>query len=554
MQIKPLSEFVAQMDNRKKVSILYLIVLGTFTSFISLIPAYFIKTIFDNISSQFNVKFLALIICALIFFFCFNTLMELYNTYYYIKLLNTTSINYKKNFVRSFLSKEYTSISRFSEGDILYRGNNDIQNVCELSFELIIKTITQLVFLVGIVYFMFESSAILSTSVIILMIIEYLYNYLTSDKLKSKLVNSREADSNLLEIYKQLINRYIYIRLNKLEEQETGRFSTILKSSLEAKTKYIMTQSVLSGVSNIIGSFRQIVVIVIGAYLISHDSLTIGTLIAFNQLGNSLTSPVSYFSNFIHFYKNLGTSFERVQEIIQSSVKEEKYTENQELLLCDSVGVEINGNLIINECYLKVEEKEKIAIIGESGSGKSTLCKLIAGLYNHTGIILLNSKLKKSNGIGFMLDESAVFRGSLWDNLTYGIEKNKVEQVDVYNLLDMVNLSYLYNQSNSLSNIIDKNMLSKGEKQRLELARLMILKPDLIILDEPTSGLDSSTEQVVWENFRNSCRHSTILYTTHNRSIIKEDDRILEMKGGLLKEVSRDNTVSGDEFELDVIC
>ncbi|WP_025690186.1 ATP-binding cassette domain-containing protein [Paenibacillus zanthoxyli] len=91
-------------------------------------------------------------------------------------------------------------------------------------------------------------------------------------------------------------------------------------------------------------------------------------------------------------------------------------------------------------------------------------------------------------------------------------------------------------QTDGLKSTVDKNILSKGEKQRLELARIILLKPELIILDEPTSGLDELTERLVWNNLRTECNESTILFTTHKKELISKNDRVLVMKKGILYE------------------
>lgn len=281
------------------------------------------------------------------------------------------------------------------------------------------------------------------------------------------------------------------------------------------------------------------IVIVVGAYLISKGEMTIGLLIAFNQLTQSVSSPANYFSNIIHHYKNLLSSFERTEKIMNNNAPFHLSTavDSNIKLVCNGVNFSMNNNHLIQNLNLKVFSKESVAIIGESGSGKSTLCKLIAGLYDYKGEIYLQECNDADRAtVGFMLDESTMFRGSLWENITYGLEENSVSFDKVKEVLQMVKLEYLIEQTDQFRATVDKNILSKGEKQRLELARIILLKPALIILDEPTSGLDDVTEEFVWKNFRNECCNSTILFTTHKRELIYARDRILEMRKGILRE------------------
>ena len=272
--------------------------------------------------------------------------------------------------------------------------------------------------------------------------------------------------------------------------------------------------------------------------------MTIGLLIAFNQLCQSLVSPASYFSSLIHHYKNLVSSYERIQEIMDCTVSDSK-TKSENIknqpnlaVLCEHLKFKIGNNRVINDLNLKVNHMEKIAIIGESGSGKSTFCKLLAGLYEYEGKIFIEEENNnKSINLSFMLDESSLFRGTLSENLMYGIDGKEVTRRRIMEVFNKVKLDYFTKYLDNADLIIDKNTLSKGEKQRLELARIMLIKPNLIILDEPTSGLDEYTEEIVWRNFRDECSKSTIIYTTHKREIIHLSDRLFKMTNGILTEI-----------------
>ncbi|MCM3205986.1 ATP-binding cassette domain-containing protein [Paenibacillus illinoisensis] len=541
----PLRNFISVVGSKKMIiAFILLTIMSSLVSFISLIPAYFIKIIFDNISHQFDMVYLFQIIMIFIVFFLITSVLEILNTYFYIKSLNSTSLIFRDRFLNAYLTNDYFKLLKYSEGDIIYRGNTDIQNICELSFELIIKTFAQMFFLIVIIYFMLKSNYILSISVILLLIIEYLYNYLFSNKLKNKIDKLKASESSLLETYKQIMSRYIYIRLNRMRKFELSRFKSILKNVMLVREKYIISQTYIFTTSNIISSFRQLFVIACGAYLISRGDMTIGLLIAFNQLCQSLVSPASYFSSLIHHYKNLVSSYERIQEIMDCTVSDSK-TKSENIknqpnlaVLCEHLKFKIGNNRVINDLNLKVNHMEKIAIIGESGSGKSTFCKLLAGLYEYEGKIFIEEENNnKSINLSFMLDESSLFRGTLSENLMYGIDGKEVTRRRIMEVFNKVKLDYFTKYLDNADLIIDKNTLSKGEKQRLELARIMLIKPNLIILDEPTSGLDEYTEEIVWRNFRDECSKSTIIYTTHKREIIHLSDRIFKMTNGILTEI-----------------
>ncbi|WP_406879523.1 ATP-binding cassette domain-containing protein [Paenibacillus barengoltzii] len=525
------------MKSRKfYISTIILVFLNLIASYFSLIPAYITQQIFDQMMTNFNFNYLLIIISLLFVFFLCHGFISILNTLYYVKQLNYSSLTFRNKYLSAFLSKDYGSLEQYSEGDIIYRGNTDVQHICELSYELIFRTFTQIIFLLGVIILMFRTNVLLSICVLILMFAEYLYNFLSSNKLKNKLIKVKESESNLLETYKQIINRYIYIRLNRLQKEESKRFYLVIKEALNYRKNYLISQSYLSGITGLISGARQMFVLVLGAYLISKGKLTIGVLMAFNQLVYSLTSPMQFFSSWIHYYKDLLSSYERIKDIMDTKTFIEYYPITDEpgiKLKCNNVSFELNGKKLLNDLNLTIYSKEKVAIVGESGSGKSTLCKLIAGLYKYQGTISMEeNKSSEKTTIGFMLDESSIFRGSLLENITYGLKEEQIDIDNIRKVLNQVKLEYLFDKTEGLNTLVDKNTLSKGEKQRLELARIILSKPQLIILDEPTSGLDDLTEQIVWGNFRRECNDSTILYTTHHKKIIYSTDRVLQISNG----------------------
>ncbi|WP_341430354.1 ABC transporter ATP-binding protein [Clostridium amylolyticum] len=179
-----------------------------------------------------------------------------------------------------------------------------------------------------------------------------------------------------------------------------------------------------------------------------------------------------------------------------------------------------------------------ICIVGESGGGKTTLLKMLNKLVSpDKGEILYNNiSLKDIDSVNLrrevvMLSQiPAIFEGTIKDNLLIGLkfsEKPMVSDKVLEEALSFIKLN---------KNLEDNSEnLSGGEKQRLALARVLIMNPKVFLLDEPSSALDEDTEKFVIEKLVNHTRknNKTLIMVTHSKSIAENYyDCLIEIKEG----------------------
>lgn len=203
--------------------------------------------------------------------------------------------------------------------------------------------------------------------------------------------------------------------------------------------------------------------------------------------------------------------------------------------------------LDINE--LNIPEGKVTCILGESGSGKTTLLRILNKLISHDrGIVEYNGtnineidSVELRREVVMLSQEPGIFKGTIRDNLLIGLRFAQRELVDDEVLRDsLVNVKL----NENLDDNSDK--LSGGEKQRLALARIILLDPKILLLDEPSSALDDETEELIINRLVDMCRYnsSTLIMVTHSNNlartygdniIILRDGKVIK-KGGLLSE------------------
>jgi len=159
-----------------------------------------------------------------------------------------------------------------------------------------------------------------------------------------------------------------------------------------------------------------------------------------------------------------------------------------------------------------------------SGAGKSTLIKLIWWLLSPQSwsISIDNEKLSDLSfssyykHIGYLAQDPGVFDGTIWENLTFGIDENP-DKVKLREILSLAQCDFLYSLSEGLETEIGERgiKLSGWQKQRLAIAKLMLKNPSIILLDEPTSALDSISEHAVTDAMQQLFKGRTVVIIAH---------------------------------------
>lgn len=191
-----------------------------------------------------------------------------------------------------------------------------------------------------------------------------------------------------------------------------------------------------------------------------------------------------------------------------------------------------------------LDEKKAYALVGPSGSGKTTILMLMNGLISPTsGKVLfkgdpieeLDMPIYRSVAT-LMFQEPLLVPGNGRENLLmpYSLESNKgrdpTENIMIRTLSECgLGKEYLDK---------DISTFSGGEKQRLSLARTILMRPEIMILDEPTSALDMGSERDVVSMLERQMQHCTIFYVTHSYQLIERANNVILLKDGRIRSMA----------------
>jgi ATP-binding cassette subfamily C protein len=196
---------------------------------------------------------------------------------------------------------------------------------------------------------------------------------------------------------------------------------------------------------------------------------------------------------------------------------------------------------ILQDINMKINSKEKIALIGASGSGKTTLAQILAGFYTKdSGDIYYNDsyieEIEKSSirsAIFLVLQMPILFNNTLRFNITMGNDAISDEQI--FEALEIAQLKdTVLNMQEGLDTVVGRHgiRLSGGQRQRLSIARMVIANPKVVIFDESTSALDVHVEARIFESLRPILENKTVITIAHRLSTVRNADRVYVLDGG----------------------
>ncbi len=301
-----------------------------------------------------------------------------------------------------------------------------------------------------------------------------------------------------------------------------------------------------------------------GAFAVVGGALSVGFLSTFLAYANQYTKPFNEISGVITELQAALSGAERVFALLDE--KEEESDENMPSLENPDGSVSVHNVFfsydknvpLIEDFNLKVNPGMRVAIVGPTGCGKTTLINLLMRFYDvDKGKISVSgndiTEIKRDSlrsNYGMVLQETWLFKGTIRENIAYGADNPTDEEI-IEAAKSAYAHSFIKRLPDGYDTVIsdDDENISQGQKQLLCIARVMLIKPKMLILDEATSSIDTMTEIRVQKAFNKIMEGRTSFVIAHRLSTIKEADAILVMKSGKVIEIgTHDELISKAGF------
>lgn len=452
--------------------------------------------------------------------------------------------NMRKEIFEHYQKLSFSFYDNQKVGQLMSRITNDLFDITELLHHGPEDVVISFIKFAGTLSILAWMNWRLALAAFVLIPVMFVYAYILNRKMKRAFKTNREKVADINARIEDNLSGIRVVKSFANEEIERKKFMEGNQGFLDSKkNSYFYMGQYHAGLTAFI-TMITVVVIVVGAVLLSSGTMNAPDLITFLLYISNFTEPVQKLINFTEQFQNGITGYERFREIlsIDPEIKEcENPVEAKDIrgeVVFDDVGFryEEGQEKVLSHVSLKVNAGEYVALVGTSGAGKTTLCSLIPRFYEVTfGTILLDgidvrkytlSSLRKS--IGVVQQDVYLFAGTVLDNIRYGkVEATREEVIQAAKDANahefIMGLPQGYD-----TNIGQRGVkLSGGQKQRLSIARVFLKNPPVLIFDEATSALDNESEKVVQESLEKLAKNRTTFVIAHRLSTIRNAQRIL---------------------------
>lgn len=383
----------------------------------------------------------------------------------------------------------------------------------------------------------------------------------------------REKVGRLLAVLAEVVVGAPVIRAYGIEEAVRRRLGTAIEEHRQAGVKAGSISASFSGVGEVLSALVLASVVVVGISQAAAGAVSVGTVIAYLFLVQLFIQPVQILGEAVNEAQTAVAGWRRVLDVLDMAPDvSDPGPDGVDLpdwalgATFEGVGFRYprpgeaaagaTGHVALREVDVRIEPRQKVAVVGETGSGKTTFAKLLTRLMDPTegvvrvGDVDISTVRFESlrDRVVMVPQEGMLFSGTVADNVRMGRpDATDGEILEAFATLGLG--AWLNEMAVGLGTPVGERggALSVGERQLVTLVRAAIADPDLLVLDEATSSVDPVTEVRISRALEGLTRGRTVVTIAHRLSTAEKADRILVFEDGrLVEDGDHDTLVDAD--------
>src|SRR5271166_5116529 len=336
------------------------------------------------------------------------------------------------------------------------------------------------------------------------------------------------------------------------QDLEVAHMQAASHATIEAALKARQVKSLLSPVVSVVVAFCTGIVLWRGTSLIVAGTMTAGALTVYLAYLTKFFKPVKDLASMTSTIAQTTVALERIQKILSA---DDIIRERPDAIDPGRVKGAItfehvafgygDEELVLSDICFTIKPGQVVGVVGPTGSGKSTVLSLIPRFYDPSagrvlidGVDVSTYKLAALRAqVGFVLQETVLFRGTIRENIAYGRPGASDEEVVAAAKLANAD-EFIVRMPHGYDSVVGErgDTLSGGQRQRIGIARAVIRDSPIMILDEPTAALDTESERLVIEGLERLMKGRTVVMIAHRLSTLRDADKIIVLKEGVVAE------------------
>ena len=437
---------------------------------------------------------------------------------------------------------------RNQAGDIISRVSYDIDVISTSLATDVVQIMTSFVTVIGAFIMMVSISPILALTVLVTIPLSVVYTT-KMRKITQQLFSKRSKNYGKMNGFaEEMLSGQKTILAYAYEERMQERFKGINREVADSFNEAEYYGCTMGPSVNAINNLSLCLIAMFGSILYMKDVIVLGQISAFVLYSRKFSGPINEIANIMNELYSALSAAERVFNLLDE--EEELADRETAKELADVKGnVELShvyfgyeeGKTIIHDLSLKADAGKLIAIVGPTGAGKTTIINLLMRFYDvNAGEVLVDegdirnyTRRSLRSAYAMVLQDTWVFKGTIFENIAYGKEDATMEEVVAAAKAASIH-SFIMRLPKGYDTVIteDGGNISKGQKQLLTIARAMLYDAKMLILDEATSNVDTKTERKIQKAMRELMKDKTCFVIAHRLSTIQNADAILVLNHG----------------------
>ena len=546
---------IMRFVNPYRITYYLLILSAILLSIFSTIQPYLLKIIIDDYIIKSDLDGLKMIIYLVVFILFLEVIFQFLFIYFANWLGQTIVKDIRYNLFNRIINFKMSYYDKNPIGRLVTRTASDIELISSIFSQGLFMILADLLKMSLVVIIMLVIDWQLSLIVFSVLPIIVYATKLFQRSMKVAFEDVRNQVSILNSFVQERINGMILVQMFNREKIDKKKFNKINENHKNAWLKTVWYNSIFFPVAEISTSITIGLLVWFGGISAGlYGTISIGTIFLFIKMSQMLFQPLRQIADKFNTLQMGMVAAERVFKIVD--MKNNEINNGNKLIknikgkieiknLSFSYTEENNYDNVINNLSLKINQGEKIAIVGHTGSGKSTIINLLTRFYEYNqgeiyidGISIKKIKISEiRKNIAVVLQDVFLFADTIYNNVVLFDKKKSLDEV--------INISKeigAHDFINSLPNKYFFNVnergvsLSSGQRQLISFLRAYITNPSILILDEATSSIDSYTEELIQNAIQKITLGKTSMIIAHRLATIEKADKIIVLDNGRIVE------------------